>query len=105
MFGFGVEAAAAAAEPLRQMYIFRFRICFAAFGNLCVRAEERFSRLSRSNENTRAFIDSALTLDFSVTVMKCLQTGNTEQRFFPHSAICEGTDERIPIFLFFYRKE
>lgn len=53
-------------------------------------------------EHARLYWFSTQTLDFSVTVMKCLQTGNTEQKFFPHSAVCEGTDERIPIFLFFF---
>lgn len=52
-------------------------------------------------EHARLYWFSTQTLDFSVTVMKCLQTGNTEQRFFLYSAVCEGTDERIPIFLFF----
>lgn len=52
-------------------------------------------------EHARLYWFSTQTLDFSVTVMKCLQTGNTEQRFFPHLAVCEGTDERIPIFLCF----
>lgn len=41
-------------------------------------------------EHARLYWFSTQTLDFSVTVMKCLQTGNTEQRFFPHSAVCEG---------------
>lgn len=65
---------------------------------ICVSEPRSVSRGFPVQTRTRA----PLLIQHSVTVMKCLQTGNTEQRFFPHSAVCEGTDERIPIFLFFF---
>lgn len=77
----------------------QFCICFATFFHSCVlwnkhresvRAEEGFlascefcSCLSRdsfpSNEDVNLYESNSHTLDFSVTVMKCHKTGNTDQ--------------------------
>lgn len=84
------------------MYIFRFRICFAAFGNLCVRAEERFSRLSRSNENTRAFIDSALRLWISVLLWWSVSKQATLSRDFSLTWLFVKELTRESPFFFFF---
>lgn len=94
--------------------IFRFCICVAtlpAAVRICIRAEEHLLTSLRvllagttPSHQTRTQTFHTQTLDFAVTVMKCLETGNTERSL--SSLGCSGRNRRRkPTFFFFFFRE
>lgn len=73
------------------MYIFRFCVCFATSGDLCIRAEKHFSRFPIRWEH------KPLLIQHSDSGLQCYCDEVSPKRQ-NGAAVCEGTEDRNPLF-------